>query len=207
MPPVRPGSAELPKSRAGLLYSSANRATGSAAYARQRLRAERRGTVNRTSPPSAESRPVARRDHPLRRRIPVPPDPGWPCPSVGCSSVCHGRSPGQPWRVLRRLRPRWREVTGLRTRAARSGPTHTASQPRNGERHGTYHPHRPVERQAPAGFRAARPPRATSRLGVRSRDAPGRLRAGPTSATGSRVASMVGIGQTFLPMCYEMRAR
>ena len=32
-------------------------------------------------------------------------------------------------RVLRALRPRWREVTGLRARASVQAPTHSASQP------------------------------------------------------------------------------
>ena len=38
-----------------------------------------------------------------------------------CAPACHACSPGQPLRVLRALRPRWREVTGLRARAACPG--------------------------------------------------------------------------------------
>ena len=67
----------------------------------------------------------------------------------------HPCSAGQPVGSPRVLRPRWREVTGLRAHARRSGPTHPASPKwRNQEPRAS---HRPMERPVTSGLRPAYP--------------------------------------------------
>ena len=63
------------------------------------------------------SRVVSPSPHPTANQSPV-----------GYVSVAHGLARSTR-RVRRTLRPRWREVTGLRARAASRAPTHSASQP------------------------------------------------------------------------------
>ena len=75
-------------------------------------------------------------------------------------------------RLSAALRPRWREVTALRARAARPGTNAPRVATRNGEPHGPQQPHRPVERQASPG--AFVPPATPDPAAVRrrSRDGP-----------------------------------